>query len=460
MRPTRLALSFSTLAWLSIGGCTYQQHYDLGGASEPPDASGPSTIVPTDPDADTCASSDDPHNCGTCGHDCLGGACRAGVCQPVTLARGEEIHDLAIGETDAYWINEGGDVRSVALAGGSPVTLATGFPTRDWTYADIEKGAVTQDAEHVYFAISGTEGAPFVARIARLSKATRVVDVIVESPWTITSSDVPEAKLGGTVVGGAYAIHVAGNNLHWTTWEYVVPNQPPGYSTPVHLSRLFERFHWCPVADCSVPESRALLSDGGEVQRGYERPSTPHWVDIGTAPGAQVLLADVNGGNIARVEFPSQLETFLLQPYLTLGLPRSITSDEKSVYVVTPMDRDAIVPISALVRASEGSVTALATGTDIQVVPNTVGVDATHVYWSNASRPSSVDRSKDKNAIMRCEKDGVGCGNSPEVLVALEDGVSHSVHQLSVRGGAVYWATSTEVKKLAAPAPTKAPEQK
>jgi hypothetical protein len=28
----------------------------------------------------------DPANCGYCGHDCLGGGCTAGVCQPVVLA--------------------------------------------------------------------------------------------------------------------------------------------------------------------------------------------------------------------------------------------------------------------------------------------------------------------------------------------------------------------------------------
>src|SRR5437764_9527129 len=39
-------------------------------------------------DAPASCSADvhvDPRNCGSCGHDCHGGACAAGVCQPVTL---------------------------------------------------------------------------------------------------------------------------------------------------------------------------------------------------------------------------------------------------------------------------------------------------------------------------------------------------------------------------------------
>jgi hypothetical protein len=38
---------------------------------------------PTTPCGDTQA---DPHHCGACGHDCLGGACVGGQCQPVVLA--------------------------------------------------------------------------------------------------------------------------------------------------------------------------------------------------------------------------------------------------------------------------------------------------------------------------------------------------------------------------------------
>jgi hypothetical protein len=50
-----------------------------------------------DLDADTM-------NCGRCGHDCLGGACLAGSCQPVTIGTTTlDVLALAVDSTDVYW---------------------------------------------------------------------------------------------------------------------------------------------------------------------------------------------------------------------------------------------------------------------------------------------------------------------------------------------------------------------
>lgn len=46
----------------------------------------------------------DPKNCGTCGHDCVGGACTAGSCQPTTLATGQNaIMKLVPTAAKLYW---------------------------------------------------------------------------------------------------------------------------------------------------------------------------------------------------------------------------------------------------------------------------------------------------------------------------------------------------------------------
>jgi hypothetical protein len=71
----------------------------------------------------------DPHNCGSCGHDCQGGACEAGVCQPFVLAAAEEFPSLLrVDDRDVYWLNAGGfdgaKVRAVPKAGGSSRTVA------------------------------------------------------------------------------------------------------------------------------------------------------------------------------------------------------------------------------------------------------------------------------------------------------------------------------------------------
>jgi hypothetical protein len=110
----------------------------------------------------------DVHNCGICGHDCLGGACQAGVCQPVVLATVPypgAVAAFAIDTTSVYWTNssDGSDggtllangvVSKCPLAGctGHSTTLATGqaVPEGIWVtgptlyWVDYNVGAIMQ----------------------------------------------------------------------------------------------------------------------------------------------------------------------------------------------------------------------------------------------------------------------------------------------------------------------------
>lgn len=45
----------------------------------------------------------DPMHCGTCGHDCLGGECLNGRCQPTTIHIQGDIRDIAADENDVYF---------------------------------------------------------------------------------------------------------------------------------------------------------------------------------------------------------------------------------------------------------------------------------------------------------------------------------------------------------------------
>jgi hypothetical protein len=53
----------------------------------------------------------DPHNCGSCGHDCAGGACQAGVCVPLppgVLASGVIAPtSVVVDANNVYWLSEG-----------------------------------------------------------------------------------------------------------------------------------------------------------------------------------------------------------------------------------------------------------------------------------------------------------------------------------------------------------------
>src|SRR5215467_10227089 len=99
------------------------------GAAETSADQGPIGVPDTGSDA--CAGvylSSDPKNCGACGHDCLGGTCVTGICQPVIIANGvTDLEGLAIDAANVYWTDAiGGGVFSCPLAGctGGPIPIA------------------------------------------------------------------------------------------------------------------------------------------------------------------------------------------------------------------------------------------------------------------------------------------------------------------------------------------------
>jgi hypothetical protein len=60
--------------------------------------------------------SSDPANCGACGHDCLGGGCASGACQPVTVATGGSPGVIAIAGATLYWGDTVADTITVGAA--------------------------------------------------------------------------------------------------------------------------------------------------------------------------------------------------------------------------------------------------------------------------------------------------------------------------------------------------------
>ncbi len=106
----------------------------------------------------------DPRNCGTCGHDCKGGACQSGVCAalgPNVLASGQRTPaGIVVDATQVYWIDRGtystaGQTHTAAQllkcaksgCNNAPTVLATG------AWADVTNLAV--DGANVYWGASG-----------------------------------------------------------------------------------------------------------------------------------------------------------------------------------------------------------------------------------------------------------------------------------------------------------------
>ena len=101
------------------------------------DGSTPDVLVATDgssndggaEDAGPCIEvATNPKHCGACFHDCLGGQCVAGMCQPVELASDESgPFAIAVDATHVYWNNRAtGDLWRVPIAGGAKERLFDG----------------------------------------------------------------------------------------------------------------------------------------------------------------------------------------------------------------------------------------------------------------------------------------------------------------------------------------------
>lgn len=135
-------------------------------------------------------------NCGTCGHNCLGGACTSGKCQPVTVVSGlQSTTAMTMDNSNFYIVGRGptgmdftdGYVAKVPITGGTVTTLATGQETPT---------TVTYDSTYVYWANYGiqsnnyADGSIVRVPIAGGTPSTLVTNVAAETGLIVTSTNL------------------------------------------------------------------------------------------------------------------------------------------------------------------------------------------------------------------------------------------------------------------------------
>lgn len=92
----------------------------------------------------------DSKNCGSCGHDCQGGECREGQCQPVIIAQKQLMPTyIVVDAKNLYWTNRGstfssvdGSVMKMPIRGEAALTIASG---------QNQPRCIAVDATHVYW---------------------------------------------------------------------------------------------------------------------------------------------------------------------------------------------------------------------------------------------------------------------------------------------------------------------
>jgi len=124
----------------------------------------------------TTPAANDPANCGRCGHSCQGGACKAGVCQPLVLAKDRRSPvDLAVSGAHVYWVEQGTTTSDLAdgRLGRAPIAPCDAGCVSELLDAGQDFTGIAVNTEFAYV----TQGRGSAGRVVRVPLDGRPFEV-------------------------------------------------------------------------------------------------------------------------------------------------------------------------------------------------------------------------------------------------------------------------------------------
>lgn len=227
-------------------------------------------------DAGPCVNTEtNANHCGTCGHDCLGGKCAAGKCQPFVVATEPgRFVGIALDSTHVYWTNSAtGDVRRVPIGGGTAEMVYDGPGASPLGEALVRSGA------HVYFTVGTPDGGVYRCPAAGCGASPPETVVALDSAGFMSVDDagtlfVVEGFVGGRV--GRCAPPCAGLDV-------VAPNE--GY--PLYAAGEGDSVYWS-----------TLIPNGGNLRSRNAGAAAPSTL-VPSRPAVQVAVV---GADVIYVE--------------------------------------------------------------------------------------------------------------------------------------------------------------
>ncbi len=284
----------------------------------------------------------DPKNCGACGHDCLGGACTAGACQPTTLVSGQAaVSRIVPTASKLFWSrgktnSQTSGIFTADLDGQNAAPL---YGTLGYC------GALAASATHVYFACDGQ-----LLRCAQGSCGSGPANLATQASVSDMAFDATNDRLYFTVytpynskVGGFVgSIPAAGGAVA----RLVAADQP----SPSSIQLLGGQVYWL---NGGTYQSDAFQYDGG-LRR----------APLGTNQSPTTVAADTTAADLA-----------------------GLAVDANTAYWGGSMAPAAIHSV-ATIGGSPSTFTKTTSGTAYQVL-----VDPKYVYWIEGT-----------SNVYRCEK--------------------------------------------------------
>ncbi len=249
----------------------------------------------------------DPHDCGSPGHDCQGGACLGGVCQELLLAPptapSYPPRGIVVDSARVYWDNSG--VYSCALNG------CNGMPTAYWPNGAF--GLAGDGANLYWFDYSGAGGGLLTCPYGNICAQPKtlmqnpmigLLATLGGSVYWADQREVMTCNASGCKVfappepGGTLFIATGPNSIVWTAAPTVAMSQiltcPPSSCTTPQLLATTTGF----IGGLTVDVSQVYWTTASQVGAPGQLLACPV---NGCPSGGPIVLATVpaNGGDVA-----------------------------------------------------------------------------------------------------------------------------------------------------------------
>ena len=180
-------------------------------------------------------TSSDPANCGSCGHDCLGGACESGLCQPVVLREDIYGSDFLVSDDTLYYaLAHNDDPRQMKKGPLTPMATDSTLGV-----ASDFSGDLSHAGDNLFWLITGGDYPDYTSQVAFMSKQGGTITTMDDDVDGYIASATEVYVL---VSGELYARPLSGGSLVSLTsstsdWAYYQSNKLFGDGDHLYVSK-------------------------------------------------------------------------------------------------------------------------------------------------------------------------------------------------------------------------------